>query len=163
MGGFFWLSYTTFLIWSRFRCFFLENLKTPKGHFEINWPLEPSQNTVRPKRLLYQLLVCRIGDLPLKVLDDIKLILNVALIFIIFCLLSGVRHRSWALQRNPVRSPIGREYRWDFLYWQRSPLWHLLPHIEINHSHLWWSQPFSISYHVRYIFFFILFKLIKVI
>ena len=79
---------------------------------------------------------------------------NVALIFIIYCLLSGVRHRSWALQRNPVRSPIGREYWWDFLYWQRSPLWHLLPHIEINHSHLWWSQPFSISYHVRYIFLF---------
>ena len=79
---------------------------------------------------------------------------NVALIFTIFRLLSGVRHRSWALQRNPVRSSIGREYWWNFLYWQRSPLWHLLPHIEINHSHLRWSQPFSISYHVRYISFF---------
>ena len=45
----FWLSYTTFLIWPLFRGYgrnpgknfivFLGDLKTPKGHFEINWPL----------------------------------------------------------------------------------------------------------------------------
>ena len=46
----FWLSYTTFLIWPLFTSWgrnpwknfvgFLEDLKTPKGHFEINWPLD---------------------------------------------------------------------------------------------------------------------------
>ena len=45
----FWLSYTTFLIWPFFRGYsrnpekklvgFLRDLKTPKGQFEINWPL----------------------------------------------------------------------------------------------------------------------------
>ena len=45
----FWLSYSTFLIWPLFRSYgrcpgknfvgFLGDLKTPKGHFEINWPL----------------------------------------------------------------------------------------------------------------------------
>ena len=45
----FWLSHTTFLILPLFRgkgrnpwknlVGFLEDLKTPKGHFEINWPL----------------------------------------------------------------------------------------------------------------------------
>ena len=44
-----WLSYPTFLIWPLFRGYgrnpyrnfvgFLVDLKTPKGHFEINWPL----------------------------------------------------------------------------------------------------------------------------
>ena len=41
--GFYFDSYTTFLIWppfpGKFFVVFLDHMKTPKGHFKINWPL----------------------------------------------------------------------------------------------------------------------------
>ena len=60
IGGFYFDSYTTFLMSNLFKgqggnpgenfVGFLEDLKTPKRHFEINWPLEEAGNIYTKKK-----------------------------------------------------------------------------------------------------------------
>lgn len=62
---------------------------------------------------------------------------------------TGVRYSGGAIQCHPLSASAGWEHRWDILHWQWGPLWHLLPHIEADHTHLFWPQPSCLMYHER--------------
>ena len=45
---------------------------------------------------------------------------------------------------------LGGKHRWNLLYWQWSPVWHLLSYFETFQSYLWRLEPFGFLMHVRY-------------
>ena len=54
-----------------------------------------------------------------------------------------------SLTMIPLSSPVGGEHRWDLLHRQRGFVRHLLQNVETDNTHLWWSQPSRVAYHVR--------------
>jgi len=63
---------------------------------------------------------------------------------------AGVRHSSWAIQRNSFSASTRREHRRDILYWQRGSLWHLFPYTQTDDTNIRWSQPPRLSHNVRH-------------
>ena len=68
-------------------------------------------------------------------------------IIVIFRFL-GQWHCCGTLQCYLVCPPTCGKHWWDFLHWQRGSLWHLFPYLKIDHPHLWWLEPFGLSYYV---------------
>ena len=46
---------------------------------------------------------------------------------------------------------LGGKHRWNLLYWQWSPVWHLLSYFETFQPYLWRLEPFGFHDHVRYL------------
>ena len=44
---------------------------------------------------------------------------------------------------------LGGKHRWNLLYWQWSPVWHLLSYFETFQPYLWRLEPFSFHDYVR--------------
>lgn len=68
-----------------------------------------------------------------------------ALIVFVF---TGIWHSCGTIQRYPLSSSASRKHRWNLLYWQWSPVWHLLPYLEAHHPNLWRLEPSCIPHNV---------------